>query len=104
MLSEHDFIEWLKGFVAGSPHITPEGWIVLKGKLAEVYSNEVLDILKDPNTFRVPQYPFYADPIPCQPVNPYTYPYIGDPPGWLTGPWQVNSTSAGYAYTKITNE
>lgn len=38
-MSEHEFVIWLKGFVAGSNNynLTPTGWEELKTQLEKVY-------------------------------------------------------------------
>jgi hypothetical protein len=94
MISNKEFVDYARGFVAAlnGANPTPEAWKAFVTELAGVYDDDVLDTLRSPGTFRV--YPT----IPAQPyVHPNhtcLYPYIGDIPGWLNGPWQVTSTSA----------
>ena len=97
MISSKEFCDWLRGFIAGSSkyNVSPEGWDLIRKKLEEVYDDDVLKVLKDPGTFTAPVAPFYPPPYPSYPNTPPTYPYIGDPPGWLDGPWKVVSTTGG---------
>lgn len=93
MMSEHDFIEWLRGFVTASGHynLTPQAWEELKQKLSQVYTNEVLDILRNPDTFKIPQYPVYPQ-YPTLPRPTFPPWHVGDPPNWLSTPYWTNIT------------
>lgn len=116
MLSNKEFVYWLRGFIAASSkhNLSTEGWDILKHKLEEVYDDSVLEMLKDPNTFRVPDYPLPTQPYPgihptypTDPLkwynpngNPVFPPYfVGDQPGWLSSPWRVTSTLTGATFT-----
>jgi hypothetical protein len=57
-MTSRDFVIWLRGFTAGVHkfNTTPEQWDTLKDELAQVkdaedVDNDLLDTLKNPNTF-----------------------------------------------------
>lgn len=69
MITEKEFIHWLRGFVAAPHHhsLTPDTWKILNEKLSEVVDSDILKMIKDPNT------------LTTQPSQLWTFPPYNPP-------------------------
>ena len=91
MISNKEFVDWLRGFVAGSSkhNLSTEGWDTIRKRLEEVYDDGLLELLKNAGTFTAPTFPSYPGyPVTPLPSYPYSEPYVGDAPGW----WHCSPT------------
>ncbi len=103
-MSEHEFIEWLKGFVAGCHEYAPppKQWDELKKKLSEVNKTytgpQFQELYSNPWKDITPQWPSYpqAPLVPLSPGTPCDPVY---PPIWHGIHHPITNQPLGASYT-----